>query len=83
MLFGYVSIGSTFITVVPGVIGSFISVFTTLFSKVVTFFTGTGSGTFLGAVQNIPTSLGSAIESGFNKLVTGLPSALFKALTGG
>lgn len=83
MLFGYVSIASAFVTIVPGVIGSLISVFTTLFSKIVTFFTGTGDGTFLGAVKDIPEKLKTAIEGGFEKVVLGLPKALFSALTGG
>jgi hypothetical protein len=83
MVFGYVSIGSTFITIVPGVVGSFISVFTNLFTKIVTFFTGTGEGTFLGAVRSIPEKLGSAIGDGFTKVVNFLPSALLSAFTGG
>jgi hypothetical protein len=83
MIFGYVSIGSAFITIVPGVIGSLISVFTTLFGKIVGFFIGTGEGTFLGAVQSIPVKLGNAIKDGFERTIGALPNALLSAFTGG
>jgi hypothetical protein len=83
MVFGYVSIGATFVTVVPGVISSLISVFTTLFEKIVNFFIGTGDGTFLGAVQSIPVKLGDAIGQGFTKVTNELPKALLSAFTGG
>jgi len=83
MIFGYVSIGSAFITIVPGVIGSIISVFTHLFSKIVGFFLGTGEGSFLGVMKDIPKKLGDAIGKGFSAVTNGLPNALLSAFTGG
>jgi hypothetical protein len=83
MIFGYVSIASAFITIVPGVIGSVINVFITLFGRIVTFFIGTGPGTFLGAVSSIPIKIGTAISEGFTDLMNALPDALVSAFTGG
>ena len=71
-LYGYVSVGTTLIGVVPGVTASVLGVFVNLFNKITEMFTGP----FLTSIQDIPTTIGTEIANGFADLISSLPATL-------
>ena len=71
-LYGYVSVGTTMIGIIPGVTASVLGVFVKLFSKITDLFTGD----FLSAIQDIPVTLGQKVLEGFTDLVESLPDTL-------
>jgi hypothetical protein len=72
--YGYVSVGSTMITIPAAVISAMISIFTSLFSKFTLVFTDPEK--FLAEIVKIPIKLGEAVINGFKDLLGGLGDAL-------